>query len=183
MANGTNSMRPASPGPFPGTRAKSAALVREQFVKALEYRDKVRAAAGDATKLPARDLGLEALVEVLDGKRIVHFHTHRHDDIITVLRLAKEFGFKPVLHHVSEGWKVADEIARAGASCSLTVVDCPGGKLEALDVARDGGVLDKAGVPVAFNTDDFITDSRLFLRSAGAGGARGHVARQGPRRR
>jgi imidazolonepropionase-like amidohydrolase len=167
MANGTNSLRPASPGPFPGTRAKSAALVREQFVKAIEYRDKVRLAAGDATKLPPRDLGLEAIVEVLDGKRIVHFHTHRHDDILTVLRLAKEFGFTPVLHHVSEGWKVANEIARAGASCSLTVVDSPGGKLEAMDMSLGtGAVLAKANVPVAFNTDDFITDSRLLLRSA-----------------
>ena len=167
MANGTNSLRPASPGPFPGTRAKSAALVREQFVKAIEYRDKVRAAAGDATKLPPRDLGLEAIVEVLDGTRIVHFHTHRHDDILTVLRLGKEFGFTPVLHHVSEGWKVANEIARAGASCSLTVVDSPGGKLEAMDMSLGtAAVLAKANVPVAFNTDDFITDSRLLLRSA-----------------
>ncbi len=167
MANGTNSLRPAAPGPFPGTRAKSAALVREQFVKAMEYRDKVRAAAGDAAKLPARDLGLEAIVEVLEGSRIVHFHTHRHDDILTVLRLAKEFGFTPVLHHVSEGWKVANEIARAGASCSLTVVDSPGGKLEAMDVSLGtAAVLAKANVPVAFNTDDYITDSRLLMRSA-----------------
>ena len=125
MANGTNSLRPAVSGAISRTRSKSAALVREQFVKAIEYRDKVRAAASDATKLPTRDLGLEAIVEVLEGSRIVHFHTHRHDDILTVLRLAKEFGFTPVLHHVSEGWKVANEIARAGASCSLTVVDSP----------------------------------------------------------
>src|SRR5204863_7317346 len=78
MANGTNSIRTSGTGPFPGTRAKSAALVREQFVKAVEYRDKMRKAAGDASKLPARDLAMEALVEVLDGKRTVHFHTHRH---------------------------------------------------------------------------------------------------------
>ncbi len=93
MANGTNSRR--NP-PFPGTRAKSAALVREQFIKAQEYRAKVRAAAGDASKMPARDLGMEALVELLDGKRIVQHHTHRHEDILTVIRLAEEFGFKVV---------------------------------------------------------------------------------------
>jgi imidazolonepropionase-like amidohydrolase len=168
MANGTNSIRATGSGPFPGTRAKSAALVREQFIKAVEYRDKVRKAAGDASKLPARDLAMEALIEVLDGKRTVHFHTHRHDDIITVIRLSQEFGFKPVLQHVSEGWKVADEIAKAGLAASLTVVDSPGGKLETLDVAfRTAAVLDKAGVLVGFNTDDPITDSRIFLRSAG----------------
>ena len=168
MANGTNSIRVNGTGPFPGTRAKSAALVREQFVKAVEYRDKIRKAAGDVSKMPTRDLAMEALVEVLDGKRTVHFHTHRHDDIITVIRLSQEFGFKPVLHHVSEGWKVADEIAKAGLAASVIVIDSPGGKLEALDLAmKTAAVLDKAGVLVGFHTDDFITDSRLFLRSAG----------------
>ena len=168
MANGTNSMRPGGTGPFPGTRAKSAALVREQFVKALEYRDKLRKAGDDVEKRPARDLAMESLVDVLDGKRTVHFHTHRHDDIVTVLRLAREFGFTPVLQHVSEGWKVAAEIAKSGAGCSIIVLDSPGGKLEAMDVAmKTGAVLQEAGVLTAFHTDDWITDSRLFLRSGG----------------
>jgi imidazolonepropionase-like amidohydrolase len=164
MANGTNSM---SEKPFPETRSKSAALVREQYIKAQEYRDKIVRAAGDPTKLPARDLAMEGLVEVLERKRIVHHHTHRHDDIITVLRLAKEFNFRVVLHHVSEGWKVADEIAKAGVPCSVIVVDSPGGKLEASEMTfKTGAVLEKAGALVAFHTDDWITDSRVFFRSA-----------------
>jgi imidazolonepropionase-like amidohydrolase len=168
MANGTNSLRPGSPGPAPGTRARSAALVREQFVKAQEYREKIRQAGGDASKRPARDLGLETLVEVLDGTRTVHFHTHRHDDILTALRLAREFGFTPVLQHVTEGWKVADEIAKAGAPCSIIVIDAPGGKLETVDLSFEtGAALDKAGVLTGFHTDDLITDSRFFARSAG----------------
>lgn len=164
MANGTNSQRPA---PFPGTRSKSAALVREQYVRAQEYREKIRKAAGNPEKMPPRDLALEALVEVLDGKRVVHHHTHRHDDILTVLRLAKEFGFKVVLHHVSEAAKVANEIAAAGVPVSLIMIDSPGGKLETADIdLHNGAILEKAGVLVAFHTDDGITDSRLFLRSA-----------------
>ena len=167
MANGTNSIRTPG-GTFPGTRARSAALVREQFVKAQEYRRKLREAGDDASKRPARDLAMEALVEVLEGRRTVHFHTHRHDDIVTVIRLAQEFGFKPVLQHVSEGWKVADQIAKAGFPASIIVIDSPGGKLETVDVAfKTGGVLENAGVDVGFHTDDYITDSRLFLRSAG----------------
>jgi imidazolonepropionase-like amidohydrolase len=163
MANGTNSIRAA---PFPGTRAKSAALVREQFVKAREYRDKLARFANDPEKRPTRDLSMEALLEVLDGKRMVHFHTHRHDDILSVLRLQREFGFRVVLHHVSEGWKVADQIALAKAPCSVIVIDAPGGKPEAEDLSfTTGAVLDKAGVLVGFHTDDGITDSRLFLRS------------------
>ncbi len=166
MANGTNSIRPT--GPLPGTRAKSASLVREQFVKAMDYRDKIRRANGDKEKMPARDLAMEALVEVLDGKRVVHYHTHRHDDILTVLRTAKEFGFRVVLQHASEAWKVPNEIASAGVPSSIIVIDSPGGKLEAVDMALNtGAVLEKAGALVGFHTDDYITDSRLFLRSAG----------------
>lgn len=166
MANGTNSIRPT--GPNPGTRGKSASLVREQFVKAMDYRDKIRLANGDKEKMPARDLAMEALVEVLDRKRVVHYHTHRHDDILTVLRTAKEFGFRVVLQHVSEAWKVPNEIASAGVPSSIIVIDSPGGKLEAVNMALNtGAVLEKAGALVGFHTDDYITDSRLFLRSAG----------------
>ena len=165
MANGTNSQRSAAP--FPKTRGKSAAMVRALFAKAVEYRDKVRAADGDPAKLPPRDLGLEALGEVLDGRRIVHHHTHRADDIVTVLRLAEELGFRVVLHHVSEGYLVADEIAAAGVGCAVNVMDSPGGKLEnsarRIDVVA---TLDRAGVPVAVQTDDSVTDSRFLLRSA-----------------
>lgn len=164
MANGTNSMREA---PFSGTRGKSAFLVREQYIKAREYQDKITRAAGDASKLPPRDLNLEALVEALKGKRIVHHHTHRHDDIMTVMRLAREFGLRVVLHHVSDGWKIADEIAAGKFPCSVIVIDSPGGKLEArYSRFETGGILEKAGVLTAFHTDDWITDSRLFRRSA-----------------
>ncbi len=111
---------------------------------------------------------MEALVEVLDRKRVIHWHTHRHDDIMTVLRLQKEFGFRVVLHHVSEGWKVADEIAAAKIPTSVILIDSPGGKLETTDLRLETpAILDKAGVLVGFHTDDSITDSRWFLRTAG----------------
>ena len=164
MANGTNSL---SKSPWPGTRGKSAYLVREQFFKAREYQAKVTAANGDAAKLPPRDENLETLIEVMQGKRIVHHHTHRHDDVLTVLRMADEFQFRVVLHHVSDGWKVASEIAAAGVPCSIILVDAPGGKLEAEDLRFETGkILEQAGVRVAFHTDDWITDSRIFNRMA-----------------
>jgi imidazolonepropionase-like amidohydrolase len=168
MANGTNSIRTS--GPFPGTRARSAAMQRSLFVKAQEYKAKVDAAGGDPEKMPARDLQMEAMVQVLNGERMVHFHTHRHDDILTVLRLQREFGFRVVLQHVSEAWKVADEIAAAGVPASIILLDSPGGKLEAVDIRNENGrVLEEAGVDVAFHTDDGIVDSRLFLRMAAFG--------------
>lgn len=167
MANGTNSQRKP---PFPGTRGKSAYLVRQKFIQAQEYQAKIEAADGDASKLPPRDLDLETLVEVLEGERVVHHHTHRADDIMTVLRLREEFGFNVVLHHISEGWKVADQIAAAGVPCSVIMIDSPGGKLEAVELRIEtGAVLAAAGVTVGYHTDDWITDSRLFFRSAALG--------------
>jgi imidazolonepropionase-like amidohydrolase len=167
MANGTNSLREP---PFTGTRGKSAAVIRQLFIKAVEYKSQIDRAAGDPEKMPARNIEMEALLEVLDGRRIVQHHTHRADDIITVIRLSKEFGFKVVLHHVSEGWKVAEEIAEANVPCSIIMIDSPGGKLEAVNlIYKTGAVLEEAGVDVAYHTDDGITDSRFFLRSAAFG--------------
>lgn len=177
FANGTNPMR-AGGGTFPGTRGKEAALVREQFIRAGEYADKVKRAGTDKSKLPARDLGLETLAEVLAGTRVVHFHTHRADDIMTVLRLQREFGFRLVLHHVSEGWKVADEIAKQKIPCSIILIDSPGGKLETTDIRFETpAIMDKAGILFGFHTDDYITDSRFFLREA-AIGVRGGLSRE-----
>lgn len=165
MANGTN---PLDAPPFSGTRAKSAAMVRDLFVRAQGYRDKIRAARGDSTKLPARDLELEPLVEVLEGRRVVHNHTHRHDDILTAIRLAQEFGYRMVLQHASEAALVAEEIAAAGYPASIILIDAPGGKLETLGlVPENAAALEKAGAIVGLHTDDGVVDSRFFLRSAG----------------
>src|SRR5207302_593913 len=85
MANGTNPMRGTAG--FPGTRSKEAAMDRELFLKAIDYKKKIEKAGKDSSKLPERDLRMEAMVEVLQGKRIVHFHTHKAIDILTCLRL------------------------------------------------------------------------------------------------
>jgi imidazolonepropionase-like amidohydrolase len=173
MANGTNPMRSgdAAAGPLPGTRAKAAAQARQLLTEARAYmREKGEAESNPDVEAPDRDLGMEALAQVLRGERTVHFHTHRADDILTTLRLYREFGFELVLHHASEAWKVADRIAEAGVPASIIVLDAPGGKPEADElVYRTGRVLNEAGVEVAYHTDDPITDSRLLLRSAALG--------------
>lgn len=165
MANGTNSIRDSKA--FPGTRSRSAALQRKLFIDAQNYMAKQDKAKADGKPMPPVDLGLEAVAQILRGERRVQFHTHRHNDIMTVLRLAEEFGFDPVIQHGTDSWKVAEEIAAAGIPVSLTMLDAPGGKEEVLDwnleVAR---ILDDAGVDVSINTDDSVTDSRLILRHA-----------------
>ncbi|MBL0920938.1 MAG: amidohydrolase family protein [Phycisphaerales bacterium] len=184
MANGTNPQRSGGASGFPETRGKAAFLVRERFLKAQEHQRKLDAAKRDdgtveESKLPERDLDLETLCEAMRGERVVHHHTHRHDDIITVLRLAEEFGFRVVLHHVSDGWVVADEIAASGAPVSAILVDAPGGKHEAVGLRMEAaGIMEGAGVKVSLHTDDWITDSRFFLRMA-ALAVRGGMTRAG----
>lgn len=168
MANGTNPIR-ETPG-FPGTRARSAAMVRSHFIAAQEY------CAGE---MSPRDIGMDAMCEVLDGTRLVHFHTHRSDDIMTALRLRREFGFEMLLQHGIESGRVAAEIAAEGVPISAILVDSPGGKLEAAEAnIETAATLERAGVFISLHSDDNIIDSRLMFRQAGIA-VRGGMTRDG----
>lgn len=171
MANGENPKGYGRRGQAPFTRMKVAALQREQFVKAKEYKAKL--AAGEKVD---RDLSLEPLVEVLDRKRTVHFHCHRADDLLTAVRLSEEFGFELVLQHATEGYRVADILGKKKVPASLTLIDSPGGKAETIGLLEENAAaLEKAGVPVAVNTDDSVTESRFYLRT-GAIAVRGGMS-------
>jgi imidazolonepropionase-like amidohydrolase len=171
MANGENPKGYGRRSQAPYTRMKVAALQREQFVKAKDYQQKWanynKAVADDKTMpAPDKDPAMEPLVEVLEHKRTVHFHSHRADDLMTAMRIAEEFGFELVLQHATEGYRIAEEIAKRKIPCSLTLVDSPGGKAEVMNlIEENAALLNKAGVLVAINTDDFITESRFFLRT------------------
>lgn len=162
MANGENPKgygKNKQQAPF--TRMKVAALQRESFQKAKEYKAKL-----DAEQKVDRDIALDPLVEVLDGKRTVHFHCHRADDLLTAVRIAEEFGFEIVLQHATEGYRVADILGKKKIPVSLTLIDAPGGKAETIGLLEENAaVLEKAGVAVAINTDDGITESRFLLRT------------------
>src|SRR6185369_8313298 len=133
-------------------------------------------ADGKQATAPERDINLDPLVEVLDRKRTVHFHCHRADDIMTAVRLSEEFGFELVLQHCTEGYLVAEELAKRGIAVSLTLVDSPGGKPEVMGLLEENAmILTKAGIKVAINTDDFVTESRFFLRT-GAIAVRGGMS-------
>ena len=173
MANGENPKRFNFEGRkmAPATRMKIAALQREQFAKARDYqrqwqRFEQAKAEGKDVPRPDIDLALEPLVEVLEHKRTVHFHSHRADDLMTAIRLAKEFDFELVLQHCTEGYRIVDELVRAKIPASLTLVDSPGGKLEVAGLLEENAaILERAGVLVAINTDDSVTESRFLLRT------------------
>lgn len=172
MANGENPKgygRTKQQAPF--TRMKVAALQRETFQKAKEYKAKL-----DAGQKPDRDVSLEPLVEVLNGTRTVHFHCHRADDLLTAIRISEEFGFEIVLQHATEGYRVADVLAKKKIPVSLTLVDSPGGKAEVMGLLEENAaILEKAGVTVTVNTDDSVTESRFLLRT-GAIAVRGGMS-------
>jgi imidazolonepropionase-like amidohydrolase len=172
MANGENPKgygKNKQQAPF--TRMKVAALQREQFLKAREYKAKK-----DAGEKVDRDLTLEPIVEVLERKRTVHFHSHRADDLMTAVRIAEEFGFELVLQHATEGYRIAEILAKKKIPVSLTLVDSPGGKAEVMGLLEENAaILEKAGVAVTINTDDSITESRFYLRT-GAIAVRGGMS-------
>jgi imidazolonepropionase-like amidohydrolase len=176
MANGENPKHYGAKDKAPMTRMEEAAMARGIYEKAAQYKAKWEAynkavAAGDKTaKQPDRDLDLDALVQVLEGKRVVHNHTHRADDVMTAIRLSEEFHYRLVVQHGTESCMVADELAKRHIPVSFTIVDSPGGKLETINMDLGcPATLEKAGVKVAFNTDDSITSSRLIIRQAALG--------------
>ena len=143
----------------PSTRHGVIDVIRQAFQKATDYQREWREfeageKSGNRALPPRRDLQLEALVEVLEGKRLVHAHCYRADEIIALLRLAEELGFRiRTLQHVLEGYKVADEIAAHGAGAS-TFSDWWTYKVEAQDaIPYNAALMTRRGVLVSINSD------------------------------
>jgi len=154
----------AAPSPtpprYPATRMGVEAVIREAFNDAKSYQAAWKAydakkARGEIAIPPARDLKLEPLVEVLEGKRLVHAHCYRQDEILMLLHVADDFGFHiQTLQHVLEGYKVAKEIAAHGTGAS-TFSDWWAYKVEAYDaIPYNAAVMMRKGVLVSLNSDD-----------------------------
>lgn len=158
---------------YPATRMGVEETIREAFSEAADYKKKWDdynrrgAAAGKEAPPPRRDLRLEPLVEVLEGKRYVHAHCYRSDEILMLLRVAKEFGFKVrTFQHVLEGYKVAKEIAAAGAGAS-TFSDWWAYKVEAYDaIPYNAALMTRKGVLVSINSDDAEEATHLNQEAA-----------------
>lgn len=107
------------------TRMQIAATLRRTLVKAINYGNKIRAAEGDPAKLPERDLALEALLPVVRGELPLKIHAHRADDILTALRIAKEFGLKVTLDHCTDGWTIPELLKQGAAETGAGVIIGP----------------------------------------------------------
>ena len=158
---------------YPATRMGVEETIRGAFAEARDYKSEwdaynKRVAAGEKNLIPPRrDLRLDPLVEVLEGKRYVHAHSYREDEILMLLRVAKEFGFKVrTFQHVLEGYKVADELAAAGVGAS-TFSDWWAYKMEAFEaIPYNAALMAQRGVLVSVNSDDAEEATHLNQEAA-----------------
>jgi imidazolonepropionase-like amidohydrolase len=144
---------------YPATRMGVEDVIRTSFTDAKIYQAdwkdyEARKTKGENVIPPRRDFRLDPLVEILEGKRLVHAHCYRQDEILMLLRVADEFGFKiKTLQHVLEGYKVAKEIAAHGAGAS-TFSDWWAYKVEAFDaIPFNAAIMHRKGVLVSLNSD------------------------------
>lgn len=164
-----------TPPRYPQTRMGVAAQIRERFLAARDYRKRQeeyrKASAGKGSSLipPQPDLQLEAIAEILEGKRRVHCHSYVKSEILQMIRTAEEFGVKiATFQHTLEGYKIADEIAKHGAGASI-FSDWWAYKFEVYDaIPYAGPLLHERGVLVSYNSDSDELARRLNTEAAKA---------------
>ena len=156
MALGENPKRVyGSNNKNPGTRMASAALMREWLFKAKEYHNKLNAFLNgeEDAKEPAFDMKLHSLMRVFDGM-IVKIHAHRRDDIMTAIRISKEFGLNTTIEHATEAYLIADEIKKSGVPCIIGPVLGMASKYELVNKSfKSAKVLEDTGIKFAIMTD------------------------------
>lgn len=159
----------------PGTAGKQISMLREALIGAQEYQRKLRAAGDDAAARPERDLRKEALVDVLERKTPLLVTAHRHQDIVSALRLASEFGFQLVLDGASEAYVVIDELRLAKVP---VIVHPPMARfVEELENASRSTYRKLADANIAFTLqsgyESYVPKTRVILYEAGVAAAYG----------
>ncbi|MET9248362.1 amidohydrolase [Nonomuraea sp. NPDC003709] len=151
---------------LPSTRQGVAAVIRDAFMKAQDYKAR-RAAAADEGKPFDRDGTLEILVRVLDGELPWCQHTHRADDISTALRLADEFGYRLIINHGTDGHLLADTLADRDVPVIIGPLFTSRSKVELRRRSlRNPGILARAGVRLAITTDHPVVPIHFLVHQA-----------------
>lgn len=161
----SQTFQPGQTPRYPRTRMGTLEVMRDAFVRARDYKQAWDDYKAKKTNIPPRrDIELEPIVEILEGKRLVHAHGYRSDEHLNLMLLADEFGFKvATLQHGLEAYKIAPEIARRGTGVSI-FADSWGYKLEAYDsIPYNAYILWKNGVVVSINSDSDERIRRLNL--------------------
>lgn len=155
---------------YPKSRAGVEEVYRDAFTRAKDYdRAWAEYRAGQRALPPRRDLQMDALSEIVNGKRFIHCHSYRQDEILMLMRVTEEFGFRVnTFTHILEGYKVADEMAAHGAS-AMGFTDWWQYKQEVIDaIPWNGWLMWDRGVNVGFNSDSDELARRLNTEAAKA---------------
>ena len=155
---------------YPQTRMGVEQIFRDEFQSAREYAQSWKNWKEKRGGLPPRrDLELDAIVEILEGTRLVHCHSYRQDEILALIRVLDDFGIRiATFQHILEGYKVADAMAKHGAMGSA-FADWWAYKFEVYDaIPYNGALMHQAGVVVSFNSDDAELGRRLNHEAAKA---------------
>ncbi|MFN0112707.1 MAG: amidohydrolase [Blastocatellia bacterium] len=157
---------------FPATRMGVEETIREAFIQGREYIAKwdeyeLAKKRGENPLPPRRDLKLEAMADILKGRIDIHSHCYRADEIVMLMRLCEEFGIRVrTLQHTLEGYKVAPEIAKHGASASI-LPDWWGYKMEAYDaIPFNAAIMTRRGIVVSIHSDSADYGRRFYMEAA-----------------
>ena len=170
MACGENPKRVyGSKGTMPQTRMGNIALTRQTWIKAQDYRRKWDKYEKDGGDVPERDLAMDTLRGVLDGKILIHNHCYRADEMANMIDMSKEFGYRiAAFHHAVEAYKIAD-LLKANGVCAAMWADWYGFKMEAYDGIQENiPLVDKAGACAIVHSDDPNGIQRLNQEAAKA---------------
>ncbi len=149
-------------------RMTTAAKLREMLFDARDYMIRKEAAGEDISKLPKYDMKMEALIPVLKREIPLKAHAHRNDDIMTAIRIAKEFDLRITIEHCTEGHLIADELKAAGVPVAVGPTLTNASKLELLNKSwTTPGILAAAGIPVSIITDAPVIPQQYLPLCAG----------------
>lgn len=149
-------------------RMTTAAKLREALFSARDYMMRKELAGDDRSKLPKYDMKAEALIPVLKGEIPLKAHAHRSDDIMTALRVAREFGVRITLEHCTEGHLIAKELKAAGVPVAVGPTLTNASKLELVNKSwTTPGILAAAGIPVSIITDAPVIPQQYLPLCAG----------------
>ena len=170
MACGENPKRVyGSKGNMPQTRMGNIALTRQTWIKAVEYKRKWDKYAKEGGDMPDRDLAMDTLKGVLEGKILVHNHCYRADEMAIMIDMAKEFGYHvTAFHHAVEAYKIAD-LLRENDVCAVMWADWYGFKMESYDAVKENiPLVQNAGACAIVHSDDPNYIQRLNQEAAKA---------------
>ena len=151
----------------PSTRMATAALMRKALIEAQEYNEKLERGKADPEKMPERNLGKEILARVIRRELPMKIHAHRADDILTAIRICREFKLRYTLDHCTEGYLITDKLKEAlSEDCEGIIVGpllTDRSKIELKNLSfKAPKVLEQAGIEYAMMTDHPVTPEQYL---------------------